>query len=62
MPNLNEFIKPETPLNPSLEKIDGIKPCKDCNKDSAFYYWNPSTFEMSWTCPDGHINAFKVNN
>ena len=47
--------------NPELEKINGIKPCSRCEKDSDHSYWNPNTLELTWTCPDGHDNKFKVN-
>ena len=64
MPNINEFLsapKPEVMLKAELEKIEGIKPCSKCNKDADFAYWDAATLELSWTCPDGHENKFKVN-
>ena len=64
MPNINEFLnspKKEVFVNPELEKINGIKPCSRCEKDSDHSYWNPNTLELTWTCPDGHDNKFKVN-
>jgi hypothetical protein len=61
MPSLDEFFKKEKLSIPELEKFKGIKPCSKCNKDSDYYYWNPSEFTISWTCPDGHENLFKVN-
>jgi hypothetical protein len=61
MPNLNEFIKPEVPKDPQLEKIDEPRPCSHCEKDSEFYYWNSSKMEMSWSCPDGHKNSYRIN-
>ena len=45
----------------NLELIAGSKPCSKCDKDSGEAYWDPSTFTMSWTCPDGHSNTFMVN-
>jgi len=61
MPNLNEFINTEPEPNPELEKLDGSKPCKNCDKDSDSYYWNPASLEMTWTCPDGHKNSYRIN-
>jgi len=63
VPNLNEFIsaKPEKIHAPELEKFGGIKPCGKCDKDAQEYFWNASTLTMSWECPDGHKNSFKVN-
>jgi len=61
MPNLNEFMKPPTPTDPDVEKISGAKPCKECEKDSEEYYWNPVKLEMSWVCPDGHKNSYRIN-
>ena len=62
MPSLNEFFNKEKLSAPELEKFDGIKPCSKCNKDSDAYYWNPIEFVISWTCPDGHENLFKINS
>jgi hypothetical protein len=61
MPSINEFLKPE-PLMPSeLQKFDGKKPCSKCEKDSYVYYWNAVSLEMTWTCPDGHKNSYRIN-
>jgi hypothetical protein len=61
MPNLNEFINNESQDKPGLEKIEEPRPCSRCSKDSTHYYWNPSTFEMIWKCPDGHDNTYRIN-
>lgn len=61
MPNLNEFINSEPEVPDNLEKFDGPKPCKHCDKDSQEYYWNPVTLEMTWNCPDGHKNSYRIN-
>jgi hypothetical protein len=61
MPNLNEFVKPEQPKDPGIERIDEPRPCSSCDKDSDFYYWNSSSTEMTWTCPDGHKNSYRIN-
>ena len=61
MPNLNEFLQPSKPSNPLLEKIDESRPCSKCDKDSEFYYWNKESTEMTWTCPDGHKNLYRIN-
>ena len=63
MPNLNEFIgpKPEKIYAVELEKIGGGKPCAKCEKDSDETYWDAVNLIMSWTCPNGHKNTFKVN-
>ena len=61
MPNLNEFINPEPVVQPDLEKFNGAKPCKQCDKDSSEYFWNPASLEMTWTCPEGHKNSYRIN-
>ena len=61
MPNINEFFsKPEILHKAELERISGIKPCSKCEKDASEAFWNPSDLILSWTCPDGHANQFKV--
>jgi hypothetical protein len=61
MPNLNEFINAEKIYPIELERMGGKKPCSQCDKDSEEYFWNATSFTMSWECPDGHNNSFRVN-
>jgi hypothetical protein len=62
MPNLKEFFnKPEILQKNGVEEIPGTKPCSKCDKDAEKAFWDPSTFIISWKCPDGHDNQFKVN-
>lgn len=62
MPNLNEFFhKPELLHKAELEKITGIKPCSKCKLDAEEAFWDPATLTMSWKCPEGHDNQYKVN-
>lgn len=62
MPNINEFVDPKpSNTDPLLEKIIGVKPCAKCEKDSSEYFWDPTNFIMSWTCPEGHHNSYKVS-
>ncbi len=51
-----EEIKPV-----ELEKFGGKKPCAKCDKDAEEYFWDAMSLTMSWECPDGHKNSFKVN-
>ena len=62
MPKLSEFLNKEKEIlkNSRIEKIDGSRPCGQCDLDSQVYYFNQETLEMFWTCPDGHENKFKV--
>jgi hypothetical protein len=60
MPSLNEFIQNKEPT-PGLDKIEESRPCSKCSKDSDFYYWNAQNLEMTWTCPDGHKNSYRIN-
>ena len=46
--------------NVSLEKIPGEKPCSTCDKNSDFFFWDSSTLTMTWECPDGHKNSFRI--
>ena len=62
MPNLNEFFhKPEILHKSELEKISGIKPCAKCEKDAEEAFWDPATLTMTWKCPDGHDNQYRIN-
>ena len=61
MPNLDEFFKKEEIRAPELDKFGGKKPCAKCDKDSEEYFWDAMSLTMSWECPDGHKNSFKVN-
>ena len=63
MPNLEDFFnKPsiEENVNLNLEKILGEKPCSTCDKNSDFFFWDSSTLTMTWECPDGHKNSFRI--
>lgn len=60
MPNLNEFFNKEKVYAPELEKLGGAKPCSQCEKDSKEYYWDPTNLIISWECPDGHKNSYRV--
>ena len=44
-----------------LERFGGKKPCAKCDKDTEEYFWDAMSLTMSWECPDGHKNSFKVN-
>jgi hypothetical protein len=62
MPNLKDFFnKPEILYKIGLEEILGTKPCSKCDKDAEKAFWDPSTFIISWKCPEGHENQYKVN-
>lgn len=60
MPNLNEFFKKEKIMATELERIGGKKPCSQCDKDADEYFWNAMEFILSWTCPDGHENYYRI--
>ena len=61
MPNLNEFINSEKVYPSEIERFIGTKPCARCDKDAEEYFWDAILLTMSWECPDGHKNSFKVN-
>jgi len=61
VPNLNEFFKKEEIMASELERFGGNKPCAKCDKDAEEYFWDAMSLTMSWECPDGHKNSFKVN-
>jgi hypothetical protein len=62
MPDLNEFFKPNEIINnPDIETIIGSKPCAKCEKNADKAFWDSSSMTLSWECPDGHPNQFKVN-
>ena len=48
-------------MAPELERFGGKKPCAKCDKDAEEYFWDAMSLTMSWECPDGHKNSFKVN-
>jgi len=60
MPNLNEFFDKEKVYAPELERLGGTKPCSKCDKDSSEYFWDPIQLIISWECPDGHKNSYRV--
>ena len=62
MPNINEFFhKPELLHKAELEKIEGLKPCSQCDENAQEAYWDPFTTILSWECKNGHKSQFKVN-
>mgnify|MGYP003341594821 CR=1 len=63
MPNINEFLsekEPEKDLS-KLEKIYGYKPCSKCDKDAEYSLWDIEIQELTWTCPSGHSNSYRIN-
>jgi hypothetical protein len=60
VPNLNEFFYKEEIKSVELERLGGKKPCHKCDKDSEEYFWDATTLTMSWTCPDGHDNSYRI--
>ena len=61
VPNLNEFFEKEKIMSPELERFGGKKPCAKCDKDAEEYFWDASTLTMTWNCPDGHDNIYRLN-
>jgi hypothetical protein len=61
VPNLNEFFKKEEVMASELEKFGGKKPCAKCDKDAEEFFWEVATLTMTWTCPDGHHNSYRLN-
>jgi hypothetical protein len=61
MPNLNEFFNRSEILHKEgLEKINGTKPCAKCDKDAEEAFWDSNTLTMTWKCPEGHDNQYRV--
>jgi hypothetical protein len=63
MPNLNDFIgpKPKVEQINKLESLGAGKPCSKCKLDSVDSFWDPVNLIMSWTCPEGHSNSYRIN-
>ena len=62
MPNLDEFLhKPELVHKTELEKIHGVKSCSKCDENAEEAFWDPISLVLTWECPNGHKNQFKVN-
>jgi hypothetical protein len=64
MPNLNEFFESkihEVPLDPNIEIIEQMRPCSKCDLFVESYSFNTQTFEMFWTCVDGHETRYRVS-
>lgn len=63
MPNLNEFFasKTEESKDSRVERIEQERPCSKCELSVPFYNFNQSTFEMYWTCSNGHETKHKIN-
>ena len=63
MPNLNEFFasKTEESKDGRVERIEQERPCSKCELSVPFYNFNQATFEMYWTCSNGHETKHKLN-
>ena len=48
-------------MSPELERFGGKKPCAKCDKDAEEYFWDAATLTMTWNCPDGHDNIYRLN-
>lgn len=63
MPDINEFFKKEQkvviPVN--AQRVDGNKPCSQCDADTNEAWWDPDQMTLFWTCPDGHRNEHRIN-
>jgi hypothetical protein len=60
MPNLDEFLNKEKLAKPELERFGGSRPCSKCDKDSEEYFWDPIQLVMTWECPSGHKNEYRL--
>ena len=62
MPNLNEFLgkNSEKQINTTFEKLNGVRPCSQCEEDVVGGLWDPENLIMKWTCSSGHENIYKV--
>jgi hypothetical protein len=60
MPDLNEFLKKDIAVDASLEYVDGLRPCAECDEDVVGAFWDPANLKMSWDCSSGHKNSFQV--
>lgn len=63
MPNLNEFLNKEKvvkQVHSTLETLDGIRPCAQCEEDVDGGLWDPVKLVMTWECSSGHKNRFEV--
>lgn len=63
MPNLNEFLNKKEvveQVHSTLEKLDGTRPCAQCEEDVDGGLWDPIKLIMTWTCSLGHENSFQV--
>lgn len=62
MPDINEFFKkePDIRIPVNAQKIEGSKPCSQCDKNTTEAWWDPDQMLLFWTCPDGHRNEHRV--
>ena len=64
MPNLNEFLNKSTidivPIDTSVEIIQQMRPCSECDLYVDSYMFNNQTMEMYWKCKDGHETRYRV--
>jgi hypothetical protein len=64
MPSLNEFLgKPDREKHDwtGWEEMMGLYGCQKCPLDAETSYFNPSTREMKWICPDGHVSVVELD-
>lgn len=62
MPNIKDFLNKSKveQVHSTLEKLDGIRPCAQCEEDVDGGLWDPNILKMTWTCSSGHENSFQV--
>ena len=62
MPNIKEFLNSNSveQVHSTLEKLDGIRPCAQCEEDVDGGLWDPENLIMSWTCSNGHATSHRV--
>lgn len=63
MPNLNEFLnkKEQKQINTTFEKLNGVRPCSECDEDVVGGLWDSNNKVMYWTCSFNHENKFEVD-
>jgi hypothetical protein len=64
MPNLKDIFDNDGfigvgEIPPNTRSIDQMRPCSKCDLYVDSYLVNDETFEMYWTCKDGHETRYR---
>jgi len=62
MPNIKDFLNNGNveQVHSTLEKLDGIRPCAQCEEDVDGGLWDESSLTLTWKCSKEHVSSITV--